>query len=91
MSDTPETLTNIPQAQPSADLETTFSRIQEELETKLGKLMTWHLSRPPKPGSYNSRLEVWLAPEHDWYPVQIRNTEASGAVTTQTVTKIVLP
>jgi hypothetical protein len=64
---------------------------QEELETKLGKLTTWHLSRPPRPGSYNSKLEVWLAPERDWYPVQIRNTEASGAITTQVVTKIVTP
>ncbi len=64
---------------------------QEELETKLGKLMTWHLSRPPRPGTYNSKLEIWLAPERDWYPVQIRNTEANGAVTTQIVTKIVTP
>jgi hypothetical protein len=64
---------------------------QEEIETKLGKLSTWHLSRPPRPGSYNSRLEIWLAPERDWYPVQIRNTEASGAVTTQVVTRIVTP
>ncbi|HZX29343.1 MAG TPA: DUF3108 domain-containing protein [Telluria sp.] len=62
---------------------------QEELDTPLGKLATWHLVRPPKPGSYNARLEVWLAPERDWYPVQIRNTEASGAVTTQSVSKIV--
>jgi hypothetical protein len=62
---------------------------QEEVETKMGKLTTWHLSRPPRPGTYNSKLEVWLAPERDWYPVQIRNTEANGAVTTQIVTKIV--
>lgn len=63
---------------------------QEEIETKLGKLQTWRLSRPPKPGSYNSRLDVWLAPDRGWYPVRIRNTEASGAVTTQTVTHIVV-
>ena len=63
---------------------------QEEIETKLGKLQTWRLSRPPKPGSYNSRLDVWLAPGRGWYPVRIRNTEASGAVTTQTVTHIVV-
>lgn len=63
---------------------------QEEIETVLGKLQTWRLSRPPKPGSYNSRLEVWLAPERGWYPVRIRNTEANGAVTTQTVTDIVV-
>ncbi|MFL6672174.1 MAG: DUF3108 domain-containing protein, partial [Massilia sp.] len=63
---------------------------QEQLDTGLGKLATWHLSRPPKPGSYNSRLDIWLAPGYGWYPVQIRNTEASGAVTTQTVNNIVM-
>ena len=61
---------------------------EEELETTMGKLVTWHLARPPKPGSYNARLDIWLAPSLDWYPVQIRNTEASGAITTQTVTRI---
>jgi hypothetical protein len=63
---------------------------QEQIETRMGRLMTWHLSRPPKPGSYNSRLDIWLAPERGWYPVQIRNLEASGAVTTQTVNNIAL-
>lgn len=61
---------------------------EEELETKLGKLVTWHLTRPPKPGSYSSRLDIWLAPGLQWYPVQIRNTEASGALTTQTIATI---
>ncbi|HEU4846357.1 MAG TPA: DUF3108 domain-containing protein [Burkholderiaceae bacterium] len=63
---------------------------EEELDTALGKLQTWHLTRPPKPGTYSSRLDVWLAPSHYWYPVQIRNTEASGALTTQTVSKITM-
>ena len=62
---------------------------QEEIDTRLGKLATWHLSRPPKPGVYGSRLDVWLAPSRDWMPVRVRNLEASGAVTTQTVSKIV--
>jgi hypothetical protein len=61
---------------------------QEDIDTGLGKLHAWHLSRPPKPGSYSSRLDVWLAPGRGWYPVRIRNTEASGAVTTQTVNNI---
>ncbi|MBB3222982.1 DUF3108 domain-containing protein [Pseudoduganella umbonata] len=64
---------------------------EEELETKMGRLVTWRLARPPRPGSYNARLDIWLAPGLDWYPVQIRNTERSGAVTTQTVTKILRP
>lgn len=61
---------------------------EEELETKMGRLVTWHLSRPPKPGTYSSQLDIWLAPSLQWYPVQIRNTEANGAVTTQTVSQI---
>jgi hypothetical protein len=61
---------------------------EEEIETKTGKVVTWHLSRPPKPGSYSSKLDIWLAPGLNWYPVQIRNTEASGALTTQTVSNI---
>ncbi|WGG49948.1 DUF3108 domain-containing protein [Rugamonas sp. DEMB1] len=61
---------------------------EEELETRMGKLSTWHLTRPPRPGTYSSRIDIWLAPGLSWYPVQIRNTEASGALTTQTVSKI---
>ncbi|MFC5459669.1 DUF3108 domain-containing protein [Massilia niabensis] len=63
---------------------------QEEIDTKLGKLQTVHLSRPPKEGSYRSRLDIWLAPSRGWYPVQSRSTEANGAVTTQTVNNIAL-
>lgn len=63
---------------------------EEELDTKMGKLITWRLSRPPKPGTYSSRLDIWLAPSRGWYPVQIRNSEANGALTTQTVSNITL-
>jgi hypothetical protein len=61
---------------------------EETLDTAMGQQTTWHLARPPRPGSYNARLDVWLAPGLDWFPIQIRNTEGNGAVTTQTVTKI---
>ncbi|CAN5771869.1 DUF3108 domain-containing protein [soil metagenome] len=61
---------------------------QEDISTKLGALTTWHLVRAPRPGTYNSRLDIWLAPSLGWYPVQIRNTESNGTITTQTVTKI---
>jgi len=63
---------------------------QEQIDTRLGRLLTWHLVRPPRPGSYHSRLEVWLAPAYGWLPVQMRNVEASGAVTTQTASNIVM-
>lgn len=67
-----------------------FNVIGEEMiESKLSEtaeLKAVHISRPPRPGSYNSRLDIWLAPEKKWYPVQIRNTESNGNVTNQTVT-----
>jgi len=63
---------------------------QEQIDTGLGRIATWHLVRPPKPGSYHSRLELWLAPGYNWLPVQIRNVEANGAVTTQTASNIVI-
>lgn len=61
---------------------------EDELNTKMGKLVTWHLTRPPMPGTYSSRLDIWLAPGMQWYPVQMRNAEASGALTTQTISNI---
>jgi len=62
----------------------------EEIETRMGRMQTVHLSRPPVAGAYSSRLDIWLAPGHDWYPVRMSNLEANGAVTTQTVSKITL-
>jgi hypothetical protein len=62
---------------------------KEEIDSKLGKISTWHLLRAPRPGTYNSQLDIWLAPELGWYPVQIRNTERNGTVTEQTATKVV--
>ncbi|MDB5790159.1 MAG: hypothetical protein JWQ80_183, partial [Massilia sp.] len=63
---------------------------EETIDTGIGRLATWHLARPPRPGAYNARLDVWLAPAANWFPVRIRNTEANGAVTTQTIRKIVI-
>lgn len=63
---------------------------QEEIDTRMGRIATWRLSRPPRPGEYKSRVDVWLAPGYDWYPVQLQATEANGAVTTQTISKIVV-
>jgi hypothetical protein len=63
---------------------------QEELDTGLGRMRAWHLSRPPRAGAYSSRLDIWLAPGHGWFPVQIRNIEANGAVTTQTASEIII-
>jgi hypothetical protein len=63
---------------------------QEEIETGIGRLATWHLSYQPAPGSYRTRLDVWLAAGRAWYPVQLRSSEAGGTTTTQTIREIVV-
>lgn len=54
--------------------------------SETGELKAIHIARPPRAGSYNSRLDIWLAPEKRWYPVQIRHTESNGNITHQIVT-----
>lgn len=62
--------------------------ILSPLARETGKLNTIHLVRPPKPGSYNSQLDIWFAPSLGWYPIQIRNTESNGTITTQKVRQL---
>jgi hypothetical protein len=62
---------------------------REAIDTAMGRLATWHLAYQPAPGSYRTRLDVWLASEHGYYPVQMRSTEANGTITTQTIRTIV--
>lgn len=62
---------------------------RETIDTRLGHLDTWHIVRPPRAGFYSSRLDIWVAPELNWLPVQLRNTESNGAITTQTIRKII--
>jgi hypothetical protein len=58
----------------------------ETLATPLGAVAAWHLAQSAAPG--RARLEVWLAPERGWLPVQLRLTGADGAVTTQSASAI---
>lgn len=62
------------------DAETWHIRVigQEEIELDSGKIIAWHVVRMPRPGSYDQRLDVWLAPQHEWYPVRLRYTETNG-------------
>jgi hypothetical protein len=51
---------------------------QEEIETPYGKTGAWHVVRTPRPGSYDQKIDIWLSPQHDWYPVKILYTYPNG-------------
>lgn len=59
---------------------------REQLDSPAGQLATVRLAQLAEPG--RRRLEVWLAPRHNWMPVQLRVTEADGTVANQVVTRI---
>jgi hypothetical protein len=62
------------------DAETWHIRVigEEVIELDSGKVTAWHLVRMPRPGSYDQKLDIWLAPQQQWYPVKLRYTETNG-------------
>ena len=51
---------------------------REQIETGAGKTLAWHVRRAPAPGSYDKSIDIWLAPQQDWYPVKLRETDKNG-------------
>ncbi len=56
---------------------------RERLATPLGSLETIRLARAAGP-----RLEIWLAPDRGWLPVQLRTNAPDGSARTQVVQAI---
>lgn len=50
----------------------------EDIEVGTGKAIAWHVVRAPRAGSYDQQLDIWLAPQQQWYPVKLRYTETNG-------------
>jgi hypothetical protein len=51
---------------------------QESINLPSGQAQAWHVVRQPRPGSYEQRLDIWLAPQQQWYPVRLRFSETNG-------------
>ena len=61
---------------------------QEEVEIDHNKMQTWHVVRIPRTGSYDRKIDIWLAPQDQWYPVKIRQTEKNGDYFDMTMTSV---
>lgn len=48
------------------------------LATPLGNLHTVHIVKAPPPDSKDQRLDIWLAPGLEWYPVRLKFSDADG-------------
>ena len=51
---------------------------EETVELDTGAARVWHLVRAPRSGTHDKRIDIWLAPAQQWYPVKLRYTEQSG-------------
>ncbi len=51
---------------------------EESIALEHGQMQAWHLVRAPRAGTYDKRIDIWLAPAQQWYPVKLRYTETSG-------------
>ncbi|MES2933246.1 MAG: DUF3108 domain-containing protein [Pseudomonadota bacterium] len=60
---------------------------QETIQTPLGELMTVRISKAPPPDSTDQKLEIWLAPSMDWYPVRLRFSGEGDDYIEQTLQK----
>jgi hypothetical protein len=64
---------------------------REKVQTGVGKVDAVLVSREALPGSRDQSIDIWLAPEHEWYPVKIRFTEGDKETIEQTLKSIAKP
>lgn len=61
---------------------------REKVQTGLGQVDAVLVTREALKGSRDQNVDVWLAPEHEWYPVKIRFTEGDRETVEQTLERI---
>jgi hypothetical protein len=61
---------------------------QEKINTPIGALTTLQISKVVQNAGKDQKVELWLAPAKEWYPVRIRFTEPDGDFIEQTIEKI---
>lgn len=60
----------------------------EKLRTALGNVNAVHVMRAPPPDDKGQQLDIWLAPDMEWYPARLRFTDPDGEYIEQTLESI---
>ncbi|TFW00949.1 DUF3108 domain-containing protein [Oxalobacteraceae bacterium OM1] len=61
---------------------------QEKIRTPLGEISAVHVIKEPPADSKEQQVDIWLGPQHEWYPVRIRYTDADGDYIEQSLNQI---
>ena len=61
---------------------------RENLHTGMGVMQAVHFVKAPPADSKAQKIDLWLAPGHEWYPVKLRFSEEDGEFIQQTIEKI---
>jgi hypothetical protein len=64
---------------------------EEEITIGDDSTRAWHVTRIPRPGSHDQKLDIWLAPQQNWYPVRLRYTESNGDYLDMSLTGLNVP
>lgn len=51
---------------------------REKIDTAKGQTEAVHVFRAPPPDNQGQKLDIWLAPSMEWYPVKLRFTDPDG-------------
>lgn len=63
---------------------------QEDITIDGASTRTWHVTRVPRLGSHEQKLDIWLAPDQNWYPVRLRYTETNGDYLDMTMSSLLI-
>ncbi|KFI06352.1 DUF3108 domain-containing protein [Massilia sp. BSC265] len=61
---------------------------REKVQTGLGEVEAVLVSRQPVPDKKDQELEIWLAPQHEWYPVKLRYADGDKERIEQTLNTV---
>jgi hypothetical protein len=61
---------------------------REKIQTAMGEIDTVMVTREPRAEGKSEGVDIWLAPEQEWYPVKLRFRDDERETIEQTVTGI---